>query len=99
MTERVVEAGTTKLERRTLEHDFMDAETWAKAVTVHVVPPTPEPPVKELMAVPPTPAGAVCVAVVAVVVAFVVVAVVVALVVDVVRVVFDVVVAAAPGVT
>jgi hypothetical protein len=40
---------------RMLEQADTDAATSAKLVTVHVVPPTPEPPAKELIIVPPTP--------------------------------------------
>jgi hypothetical protein len=88
VTDSVVEAGTVTPLNRILEQADIEAVTSAKAVTVHVVPPTPEPPASVLIMVPPTPAAAVVVAVV-------VLAVVaeVALVVEVVKVV-DVVVLA-----
>lgn len=41
-----------------LEHADMDAVICAKAVTVQVVPPTPDPPARVLMMVPPTPDAA-----------------------------------------
>ena len=59
VTESVVEAGIVTPLNRTLEHSDIDAVTSAKAVTVQVLPPTPEPPVRVLMMVPPTPAAAV----------------------------------------
>jgi hypothetical protein len=92
VTDSVVEAGTVTPLNRMLEHADMDAVTSAKAVTVQVLPPTPEPPANVLMMVPPTPAAAVVVAV-AVVVEVALVVEVVALVVEVVKVV-DVVVLA-----
>jgi hypothetical protein len=61
VTDSVVEAGMVTPLNRMLEHAEIDAVTSAKAVTVQVVPPTPEPPVKVLMMVPPTPAAAVVV--------------------------------------
>jgi hypothetical protein len=69
VTDSVVEAGTVTPLNRTLEHADIEAVTSANAVTVQVLPPTPEPPASVLMMVPPTPAAAV---VVAVAVAFVV---------------------------
>lgn len=94
VTDRVVEAGTVISLNKMLEHADMDAVISANAVTVQVVPPTPDPPARVLIMVPPTPDPAV-----AVVVALVVeVAKVVAVVLAVVVVVFAVV-ATAVGVT
>lgn len=61
VTDSVVEAGIVTPLNRILEHADIDAVTSAKAVTVQVVPPTPEPPARVLMMVPPTPAAAVVV--------------------------------------
>jgi hypothetical protein len=61
VTDSVVEAGTVTPLNRILEHADIDAVTSVKAVTVQVVPPTPEPPARALMMVPPTPAAAVMV--------------------------------------
>jgi hypothetical protein len=55
VTDSVVDAGTVIPLKRILEHADIDAVTSAKAVTVQVVPPTPEPPARVLMGVPPTP--------------------------------------------
>jgi hypothetical protein len=63
VTDSVVEAGTVTSLNRTLEHADIEAVTSTNAVTVQVVPPTPEPPASVLMMVPPTPAAAVVVAV------------------------------------
>ena len=63
VTDKTLEAGIVMSLNRMLEHADIDAVTSAKAVTVQVVPPTPEPPAKVLMMVPPTPAVAVVVVV------------------------------------
>jgi hypothetical protein len=55
VTDNVEEAGIVTPLSRMLEHADTDAATFAKAVTVQVVPPTPEPPARVLMMVPPTP--------------------------------------------
>ena len=55
VTDNVEEAGIVTPLNRMLEHADTDAATFAKAVTVQVVPPTPEPPARVLMMVPPTP--------------------------------------------
>lgn len=55
VTDSVVEAGIVTPLKRMLEHADIDAVTSANAVTVQVVPPTPEPPTRVLMMVPPTP--------------------------------------------
>jgi hypothetical protein len=81
VTDSVVDAGTVISLIKMLEHAFIEAVISAKAVTVQVVPPTPDPPARVLIMVPPTPEAAVAVAVV------------VALVVDVVKVVAVVVLA------
>ncbi len=73
VTDSVVDAGTVISLIKMLEHAFIEAVISAKAVTVQVVPPTPDPPARVLIMVPPTPEAAV--------------AVVVALVVDVAKVV------------
>jgi len=61
VTDSVVEAGTVTPLNRMLEHADIEAVTSAKAVTMQVEPPTPEPPASVLMMVPPTPAAAVVV--------------------------------------
>ena len=58
VTDNVVEAGTVISLNSMFEHADIDAVISAKAVTVQVVPPTPEPPARVLMGVPPTPAAA-----------------------------------------
>ena len=58
VTDRVVEAGTTMLLNKMLEHADMDSVICANAVTVQVVPPTPDPPARVLIIVPPTPDAA-----------------------------------------
>ena len=47
-----------KWPQQTFEQAAADAVTSEAAVTVQVVPPTPEPPAREVNAVPPTPASA-----------------------------------------
>jgi hypothetical protein len=63
VTDSVVEAGTVTPLNRMLEHADIDAVISAKAVTVQVFPPTPEPPDSVLIMVPPMPAAAVVVVV------------------------------------
>lgn len=55
MTDNVLEAGMDTSLMSTLEQDSREAVTWESSVTVHVEPPTPEPPVSELIELPPTP--------------------------------------------
>lgn len=55
VTDSVLEAGMDTSLMSTLEQDSREAVTWESSVTVHVEPPTPEPPFSELIELPPTP--------------------------------------------